>query len=135
MKSEKFSRRDAAMYWISTGTVAAVMLLSAINFAFNPTSKAAFEHLGLPVWFKWELTVAKMLGVLVLVFSFSSSVKYFAYAGFTIVLLSAPIAHLSSGDSIVLEIGHLFFLLCLVISYRYYRKKQMAPAQTANNYR
>jgi hypothetical protein len=133
MNSKIFSKKDSVFYWTSTGIVAAVMLMSALNFAFNPESTAAFKHLGLPEWFKWELTVAKLLGVVILVLSFSKPIKDFAYAGFTIVLLSAPIAHLSSGDSILLEIGHLFFLFCLVVSYRFYQKKLSASVQVVNS--
>jgi len=111
------------IYWVSTGIVAAVMLWSAINFGFNSEMKAAFAHLGLPNWFRIELTTAKFLGVLVLLIpALPVKLKEFAYLGFAIVLLSAPIAHLSSGDSIVLEIGHTFFFFSLVVSYIYFRK-------------
>src|SRR4051812_22711767 len=60
-------RRDRILYWISTGIIAAVMLAGALNFAFNESQKDAFRHLGLPGWFRLELTAAKLLGVLALV--------------------------------------------------------------------
>jgi len=123
MTSTDINRKDKLIYWISTGIIVAIMLWSALNFAFNEEYKEAFRHLGLPNWFKTELTVAKLLGVIALVIpSVPVRIKDFAYSGFAIVLLSTPIAHLSSGDSIWLEVGHLFFFVSLVYSYIYYHK-------------
>ena len=116
-------KKDKIIYWIATGIIAAVMLWSAINFSFNEEMKGAFAHLGLPGWFRIELTVAKFLGVLALVIPMiPHRIKEFAYFGFAITLVSATIAHLSSGDSVLLEIGHTFFFVSLVISYLYYYK-------------
>ena len=100
------------------------MLWSAINFAFNPAMKGAFTHFGLPNWFRIELTVAKFLGAFALLIPrIPRMIKDFAYAGFAITLMSAPIAHLSSGDPIFYEIGHATFFICLVVSYLYYHKR------------
>lgn len=116
-------KKDKIMYWISTGIIVAVMLWSAINFAFNPEMKEAFVHLGLPNWFRLELTTAKLLGVLALVVpGVPHKIREFAYFGFAIVLLSTPVAHLSSGDSVLLEVFHTFFFVTLVVSYLYYYK-------------
>jgi hypothetical protein len=116
-------KKDKIMYWISTGIIVAVMLWSAINFAFNPEMKEAFVHLGLPNWFRLELTTAKLLGVLALVVpAVPHKIREFAYFGFAIVLLSTPVAHLSSGDSVLLEVFHTFFFVTLVVSYLYYYK-------------
>jgi len=123
MTSAAISRKDKLIYRISTGIIVAIMLWSAFNFTFNDEYKEAFKHLGLPNWFKAELTVAKVLGVIALLIpSLPVRIKEFAYSGFAIVLLSTPVAHLSSGDSFWLEVGHLFFFVCLVFSYVYYHK-------------
>jgi len=114
-------KKDRMIYWISTGIIVAIMLWSAINFAFNPEMKGAFVHLGLPNWFRLELTTAKFLGVLALIApGVPRKIREFAYFGFAIVLLSTPIAHLSSGDSVWLEVAHGFFFVSLVVSYIYY---------------
>jgi hypothetical protein len=116
-------KKDKIIYWITTGIIAAVMLWSAINFSLNEEMRGAFAHLGLPNWFRIELTVAKFLGVLALVIpAVPHRIKEFAYFGFAITLISATIAHLSSGDSVLLEVGHTFFFVSLVISYLYYYK-------------
>jgi hypothetical protein len=118
--------RDKAIYWIATGTVCAVMAFSAINFNLeNPVGpmKGAFVHLGFPDYFRIELTVAKALGVLaLLVPGIPSKAKEFAYAGFAITLISASIAHFSSGDPLLFIIDPLLFLGALVTSYVYFNK-------------
>ena len=116
-------KKDKIIYWTSTGIVAAIMLWSACNFAFNAEMKNAFAHFGLPNWFRLELTTAKILGALALLIpAIPNKVKEFAYFGFALTLISAPIAHIASGDSIFLVIGHLTFTSVLVVSYLYYRK-------------
>ncbi|TWF33842.1 DoxX-like protein [Chitinophaga polysaccharea] len=116
-------KKDKIIYWIATGILTGVMLWSALNFAFNENMKGAFAHLGLPPWFRVELTIAKLLGVMALLLPFvPPRVKEFAYFGFGITLISASVAHLSSGDSVWLEVGHLTFLASLIVSYLYYHK-------------
>jgi len=116
-------KKNKIFYWTSTGIVTGIFLWSAMNFAFNKEMKDAFAHFGLPNWFRIELTIAKILGALALLIPMVPyKAKLFAYAGFAITLLSAPIAHLTSGDSVLLEIGHSFFFICLVVSYVYYER-------------
>ncbi len=116
-------KKEKIIYWVSTGIVAAVMLWSAYNFTFNPVMKDAFAHLGLPNWFRIELTIAKLLGSIALLLTIiPRKLKEFVYFGFGITLISASVAHLSSGDSIWLEAGHSFFLISLIVSYLYYQK-------------
>ena len=116
-------KKEKIIYWVSTGIVAAVMLWSAYNFTFNPEMKDAFAHLGLPNWFRIELTIAKLLGSIALLLTIiPRKLKEFVYFGFGITLISASVAHLSSGDSIWLEAGHSFFLISLIVSYLYYQK-------------
>jgi hypothetical protein len=118
--------KDKAIYWIATGIVCAVMVFSAINFNLeNPVGpmKGAFAHLGFPDYFRIELTVAKTLGVLALLIpSIPSKAKEFAYAGFAITLISASIAHFSTGDPLLFVIDPLLFLGALVTSYVYFTK-------------
>ena len=118
-------KKDKIIYWTATGIVAAVMLWSAFNFSLNEEMKGAFAHLGLPNWFRIELTVAKILGALALLIpTIPNRIKEFAYCGFTITLISAIIAHSSSGDGIS-SIDPLVFLGILIVSYLYYYKAQL----------
>src|SRR5216683_7451420 len=122
-------KRERWIYRTATGLVLAVMVFSIINFVFNdhfpfPNGpEGAFVHLGFPPYFKVELTVAKILGVLALVIpAVPFKVKEFAYFGFAITLVSASIAHFSSGDSFPFVADPLFFLGALITSYVYFNK-------------
>jgi hypothetical protein len=116
-------KRDRIIYGISTGIIAALMLSSALNFAFNESQKAAFQHLGLPGWFRVELTVAKLLGTLALVAPRTPTLlREFAYFGFGLTIVSADVAHLSSGDPAWFVLPHAFFLATLVVSYRFFHR-------------
>ena len=110
------------IYWITTAIVCSVMVFSAINFNLrNPLGpmKGAFAHLGLPDYFRIELTIAKILGVLALLMpNVPYTIREFAYFGFGITLISASIAHFSSGDSLMFIVDPLVFLSLLIVSYR-----------------
>jgi len=110
------------IYWITTAIVCSVMVFSAINFNLrNPLGpmKGAFAHLGLPDYFRIELTIAKILGVLSLLMpNVPYKIREFAYFGFGITLISASIAHFSSGDSLMFIVDPLVFLSLLIVSYR-----------------
>jgi hypothetical protein len=124
------ARKDKTIYWVTTGIVCSVMVFSVINFYLDRPlgpavygTEGAFAHLGLPNWFKIELTVAKVLGLLALLIpNVPPRIKEFAYFGFTVTLISASIAHFSSGDGILFIIDPLVFLGILIVSYSYFRK-------------
>jgi hypothetical protein len=85
----QLSKREKAIYRTTTGIVCVIMIFSIINFIFNdhfpfPNGpEGAFVHLGLPRYFKIELTTAKILGVLALLIpSVPFKIKEFAYFGF-----------------------------------------------------
>lgn len=124
------------IYWITTGIVCTVMVYSIVSFTFFEHSiypEGAFTHLGLPNYFKVELTIAKILGVLVLLLpNIPVRIKEFAYFGFAITIFSAIIAHSSVGDDIWHIADPLFFLGVLSLSYVYYHKLEAgkrAPAK------
>jgi DoxX-like protein len=126
------AHRERLIYRTATGLVLAVMLFSIVNFTFNdrfpfPNGReGAFVHLGFPAYFKIELTVAKILGVLALVIpAVPFKVKEFAYSGFAITLVSASIAHFGRGDaslSVLFVLDPLIFLGLLAVSYVYFEK-------------
>ncbi len=126
-------RKAKVIYWTSTGIICAVMSFSIFNFLFNDHfpfpngNESAFAHLGLPFYFKVELTTAKILGVLaLLVPQVPRKGKEFAYFGFGLTLVSAAIAHFSVGDaknlSVLYVVDPLFFFGVLVVSYAYWNK-------------
>ena len=140
-------KRNARIYWITTGIVCAVMVYSIINFNLkNPIGpevyriEGPFRHLGLPDYFRIELTIAKTLGVLALLIpAVPVKIKEFAYFGFAITLISASFAHYSSGDGFIFIIDPLIFLGVLTVSYLYFwkierRKKAMGIRNGAQDF-
>lgn len=88
-------------FWASTVLFSVFMLFSAYNYIATPEMKEAFVYLGFPDYFRIELAIAKALGAIVILLPFlSSKIRGFAYAGFTINLISAAVAHLSMGEPI-----------------------------------
>lgn len=118
--------KTKAVYVITTGLVCAVMAYSAINFNLNQPlgpMKGGFRHLGLPSYFRIELSIAKIVGVLaILIPGVPIKVKEFTYFGFAVTLISASIAHFSVGDPLLFVIDPLFFFAALVTSYNYFLK-------------
>ncbi len=116
-------KRDSIIYWVTTGLVCAIMLFSAYGYFTSPDMKAAFVHLGFPSYFREELGIAKILGVLaLLVPTVPAKLKEFAYFGFALVFISAIIAHLSSGDGVGAAVMPFVFLGILSVSYAYRNK-------------
>jgi hypothetical protein len=128
------TRREQLLYRTTTALVVAVMVFSIITFTFNDHfpfpngQEGAFAHLGFPEYFKIELTIAKILGVLALLIpAVPFRLKEFAYFGFAITLMSASIAHLGRGDarlSVLFVLDPLVFLGLLGISYFYFIKSR-----------
>jgi hypothetical protein len=118
--------RDRLIYLTTTVLVCGVMTYSAVNFNLaRPLGpmKGGFRHLGLPDYFRIELTVAKLLGVAALAIpSIPTKVKEFAYFGFGLTLLSASIAHFSLGDKLFFMLDPLVFLGALITSYVYFMR-------------
>ena len=121
-------KQDNIIYWACTGLVSALMLFSAFAYFTKPEMAEAFKHLGFPDYFRIELGIAKILGVIaLLVPMISSRLKEWAYFGFSVVCISAIIAHLSSGDGMGGAGLPLFALVLLCVSYIYYHKLQATP--------
>ncbi|MNK64151.1 hypothetical protein D3C87_833850 [compost metagenome] len=113
-------------YWISTALVSLMMVFSAYSYFANPEVKQGFQHVGFPDYFRVELGVAKLLGAIVLLVPIKGLIKEWAYAGFTIVFVSASIAHLASGDTIGHASAPLIFLAVLALSYFAYHQSKKA---------
>ena len=85
-------------YWIVTALFCLQMSFTAYAQLFLTQVADAFTHLGFPPYFRVELALAKVAGVLVLLAPTPPRLKEWAYAGFAIDLGSAVIAHIAMGD-------------------------------------
>lgn len=113
-------KRNQIIYWSSTVLLSGMMLFSAFSYLTNEQMKQAFIHLGFPGYFRIELAIAKLFGAVVLLLPFiPDRVKQFSYTGFSIVFVSAAIAHISSGDPFSVVVAPIVFFILLLVSWRY----------------
>ncbi|MEP6537074.1 MAG: DoxX family protein [Bryobacteraceae bacterium] len=92
------SKAKMTIYWLVTALFCLQMSFTAYAQLRLPQVADAFAHLGFPGYFRVELSLAKLLGVVLLLAPVPVRVKEWAYAGFAIDLGSALIAHLAVGD-------------------------------------
>jgi hypothetical protein len=85
-------------YWIVTALFSLQVGFTAYAQLRLPQVADAFTHLGFPGYFRVELSLAKLLGLVVLLAPLPARLKEWAYAGFAIDLASALIAHVAVGD-------------------------------------
>ena len=85
-------------FWTVTALFCLQIGFTAYAQLSLPQVAEAFTKLGFPDYFRVQLAVAKLLGVLVLLAPVPSRLKEWAYAGFAITLVSALIAHFAVGD-------------------------------------
>jgi hypothetical protein len=92
-------KANTLFYWISTAIFCLEMSFTAY-YELLPQGAQAFIRLGFPAGsFRMELSLAKLVGVAVLLIPMvPARLKEWAYAGFVINLVSAVIAHLSISD-------------------------------------
>lgn len=103
-------------YYISTGLISLAMAFSTFAYLSNPDLKVAFQHLGFPDYFRIELAIAKGLAAIALWVPVRL-VREVAYIGLSISFVSAFIAHLVMGDSMVHTVYPLIVLVILCVSY------------------
>jgi hypothetical protein len=88
-------KRDKT-YWAITALISAFMLFSSW---YSGTHKVEFtQRMGFPEYFRIELTLAKIAGVIILLIpAVTDRVKEWVYVSFGIVVVSAAIAKYNSG--------------------------------------
>jgi hypothetical protein len=94
-----------------------------------PQVAEAFTHLGFPDYFRVELSLAKLLGVALLLAPVPARLKEWAYAGFAITLSSALIAHLSVGDGPAAWGWAAGTGVLWALSYFFWRRVESMPAR------
>lgn len=122
------NKNTKILYWVSTGIVAAFILPGV----FYIGSKMALEgtaHLGLPLWFHYELSIGKPIGAIILILPiFSKRIKEWAYVALGIDFISATSAHLAVDGLTSMWYFPLVFFGILIVSYVSYHKIQDQPA-------
>lgn len=119
-------KKHKTIYWITT--LLAMLTGASSAFMYFTSSKfiEGYRHLGFPDYFRIELGIFKIIGMMILVIpAIPSRVKEWAYVGFGITFISGIIAH-GTVDGIGLAIVPIIPLVFLVVSYTYFYKLQKA---------
>jgi uncharacterized membrane protein YphA (DoxX/SURF4 family) len=120
-RSNSQARKIKIIYWISTGIIS----LWELTGAFFMNSQAAIDgmhHLQLPDWFRWELSIAHLIGAILLIIPVNKRIKEWVYVAFGIDFISAFIAYLSVDGITGNAFSPLVALCVLIVSYIYYHK-------------
>ncbi len=113
------------IYWVSTGLLTAMMLMSAGMYIFNnPAIREAFSKLGHPTHIIYPLAIAKILGLIAIWTNKSRSLKEWAYAGFFFNFVLAFAAHVMVNDGEFM--APLIALVLLLVSYFSWAKQDRA---------
>ncbi|MDB4928594.1 MAG: hypothetical protein JWM10_1078 [Myxococcaceae bacterium] len=119
-------------YWITTGLFALGLTLSGFStLTHQPQMVAGFAHLGYPAYFMTILGIGKLLGVATLLAPGLPRLKEWAYAGFTINLVSAAASHLAVGDAASHTIAPVVLLAVLLASWSLRPASRMLAAPAA----
>ena len=113
------------LFWASTLLFALEITFTAYAQLRLPQVAQAFAHMGFPPYFRIELALAKLLGVLVLLIPrVPARMKEWAYCAFAITLTSALIAHFAVGDRPQAWSWAAFTFVLWLISYTTWRRLQ-----------
>lgn len=114
-------KRDNIIYYVSTVLFSLMLFAGAIAyFVQYEMAHEMFTSLGVPTAIIYPLAIAKILGVIALLFIKNDTLKKLAYAGFTIDLVMAIGAHLNAGHGDAF--GPAIPLVLLAISFWFYRR-------------
>lgn len=118
------TKTNKIIYWISTA-ILAIFILPGIFYINSKMALDGTAHLGLPMWFHWELSIGKFIGGLILIIPFiPKRIKEWAYVAFGIDFISAFIAHLAVDGAQGLWYAPVIFFIILIISYVTYHRLQ-----------
>lgn len=109
------------LYWIST-IILALFILPGIFYVNSEMALKGTAHLGLPMWFHWELSIGKFIGGLILLLPFiPKRIKEWAYVAFGIDAISAFIASIAVDGAQAMWYAPVVFFIVLIISYVTFR--------------
>jgi len=110
------------IYWVSTG-ILALFILPGIFYINSKMALDGMHHLGLPDWFRYEVSIGQFIGGLILIIPFiGKRLKEWAYVAIGIVYISAFIAHCAI-DGFGSEAGMAIVMFAILLtSYITYHK-------------
>jgi hypothetical protein len=120
------SKTNNIIYWICTILFAALMIFSAAG-GLQPTQQAIqiiHDGLGYPVYFIQYISIAKLIGAIVILIPGLKTIKEWAYAGLFFDLAGALYSGIaSSGKFDPMLLTMLIWIIPGVLSYYFWHKK------------
>jgi hypothetical protein len=95
--SDSLGKTTTIAFWTVTALFCLQMGFTAYAQLRLPQVAEMFDYLGFPAYFRVELSLAKLVGVVLLLAPVPPRLKEWAYAGFAIDIASAIIAHFAVG--------------------------------------
>lgn len=121
----KIMKKNKIIFWISTGIVAAMMLMSgAMYLTHNPKITEGLSTLGYPPYMLYILGIAKLLAAVGLLQPLYPKLREWAYAGLAFTFIGATWSHLATATPFV---GPVVFLVMLMVSW--YFNSKMTPVR------
>ncbi|MCF6297202.1 MAG: DoxX family protein [Flavobacteriaceae bacterium] len=109
------------IYWVATGLLSAMMLMSAGMYLFNNAEMSeTFTKLGFPTYIIYPLAILKILGIIVILTNKSRTIKEWAYVAFFFNFILALSAHLNANDGEFAPA--ILAIIFLIVSYIYNKK-------------
>ncbi len=110
-------------YWVSTVLIV-LFILPGIFLMNSPQALEGMHHLGLPNWFRLELSYGKIIGGFILIVPFlGRRIKEWAYVALGIDFISAFIANTTTdGFTAKGSLPPIVTLVILIVSYLTYHK-------------
>src|SRR6185312_4003894 len=120
------TKTNNLVYWISTIIFAALMIFSALG-GLQPTQQAIqliHDGLGYPIYFIQFISIAKLLGVIIILIPGRGRIKDWAYAGLFFDLTGAVYSGIAaSGKFDPLILTMFFWIVPGIFSYYFWLKK------------
>jgi hypothetical protein len=111
------------VYWVATLLFVVPQAWSAVQYLMMaPRMMQTFTGLGYPPYVMTFLAVAKLLGIVAIVWGRPSLLKEWAYAGFTFDTLGAAWSHFSSRDPWFIIAVPLAFFVVQLVSYAMWKR-------------
>src|SRR4051812_44059376 len=115
--ASRIMKRKTITYWTASVFVTLVLGISgSMAILHADVLMKALAHLGYPPYFSNVLAIGKIIGLAVFLAPRMPRLKEWAYAGFSITILSACYSHYSSGDG-WLTLEPLVTFAALMVSY------------------
>lgn len=111
------TKKHKIIYWISTGLLAA-FIIPGIFFLNSEMALEGTRHMGMPMWFHWELGIAKFIGGIILILPFfPTRLKEWTYVAFGIDFISAFIGIVAVDGLHAAAFFPVLMFVILIISY------------------